>query len=795
MNIRSEFNSHEFINSQIDRMNFDSVGEPIAGVRLDANEAYDQIPELLQQYINNSDEIAWKKIVSKIDYIYYNIDIALSDLDKVTNFCNEVLVQINDGKKLLFKPNLLAPNAIDDKAHCEGEGCVYSTQWTFVAAVMRWFHDKLQIYYSQMTVAEASPYIITLSHNYTIAANRKITTEAVIEGRSGDFYGGWGFYFVRKYLSEFQPLDAEDDPMMGYEDSITGNYIPPGRAGDRLMVYDLNQIQDDATKGRTVTVPEGANFDEITIHKAVIGGNPRDYNDIRDYPGSILINLPKLKIHAQDLITNAIKNLGIGLYPMKSAEGKGKNDTDWKYAFPDTQNPSLKARLPHSRWVIPLDDKTCLPLTNDYGEMVTLRTEGMSGTQCDIIRAVQNQNIYMLHITDAIYVLNLSHDPGAIPEIIPEGYILVSLDGVALDLFCARYCFNTLPMYKTLKLQQENNWITEFVRHVPVPYIDGKNISTEIGLDSPLFRYNLYCYAQERGIGGMNYYVIGWDTLTDTPLISCKGHLGRIHGDQFIELMTKTMYYNPLTILHDLQKTMLCYAIACDTLTGSTIYSEIMDYFDENQDGVLDYDEKAGGFETAQLCIMSYVSDLKANQEYGILKGNFMSSAYFAKYGDRNNNLQGYEYMKGKVLISTLVEAFKLSQSKEVAPDLYIQGMNYGRGNWPSWETAKYLLTTETIYGGYSIKDISLSSLYGSAFQYADKVQNYGRYTGSIDQSSSTPVSIQNYLYAVSMGANPLNFTLYVPVGYGSFDGVAIPNVEETQNPSKLYTVQYKEMW
>ncbi len=795
MNTKSVLYSNEFINSQIDKMNLDSAGEPISGVKLDATEAYDQIPELLQRYINNSDETAWREIVSKIDYIYYNIDIALSGLDKVTDFCQEVLVQINTGKKLLFKPNLLAPNAIDEKAHCQGGGCVYSTQWTFVAAVMRWFHDKLQLYYSQMTVAEASPYIITLSHNYSIAAGRKITTEEVIEGRSGDFYGGWGFYFVRKYLSECQPIYPGDDPMKGYEASITGNYIPPGRAGDRLMVYDLNQIQEDITRGRTVPVPEGINYNEITIHKAVIGGNPSDDKDISDYPGCILINLPKLKIHAQDLITNAIKNLGIGLYPMKSAEGEAENNTDWKYAFPDTQNPSLKAKLPHSRWVIPLDDKTCLPLTNDEGEMLISKTGGISGTQCDIIRAVQNQNIDMIHITDAIYVLNISHDPGAVPEIIPEGYVWASLDCVALDFFCARYCFKTVPMYKALKLQQENNWITEFVRHVPVPYINGKNISTEIGLDTPLFRYDSYCYAQERGVGRLDYYVVGWDTLTDTPLASCKGHFGRIRGDKFIEMMTRTMYYNPMTILHDLQKTMLCYAIACDTLTGSTIYSEIMDCFDENQDGILDYDEKAGGFETVQICVMSYVSDLKADQAYGILKGNYMGNAYFAKYGDSKNNLQGYDYMKGKILIINLGEAYKMSQSKEVSPDLFLQGMHYGRGDWPSWETVKYFVTTQSIYGSQTVKNISLSSLYGCAFQYADKLQNYGGYTGSTDQNSSNPNSIQNYLHAVSMGANPLNFTLYVPKGYGSLEGVVITNVEETQSPERLYTVQYKEIW
>ncbi len=795
MNTRSDLDTNEYINIQMGGMQYDSTGVPIAGVRMDASKAYDPIPKLLQRFINNKEESAWNNMVSIIDYLYYHIDIALTELDQVTDFSKEVTDQTRKGKKLLFKPNLLAPNSIDEKEHCQGGGCVYSTQWTFVAAVMRWFHDKMQLHYSQMTLAEASPYIITLSHDYSLSEGRPITTEAVLEGRDGEFYGGWGFYFVRKYLAQCEPVNPQDDPMKGYMDSIAGNYLPPGRAGDRLMVYDLNQIQEDITRGRTVSVPEGENYQEITIHKAVIGGDPEDAKDISDYPGCILINLPKLKIHAQDLITNAIKNIGIGLYPMKSARGKSKDDTDWKYAFPDTQNPSLKAKLPHSRWVIPLDDKTCLPLTNRCNEMLIKETGGIGATQCDIIRAVQNQKISMIHITDAIYVLNISHDPGAKPELIPEGYIFASLDCVALDFFCARFCFKTLAMNQALFLQRKNNWPTEFVRHVPVPYINGRNISTGTGLDTPLFRYDLYRYAQDRGVGSLNYYVIGWNVLSDLPLVSYKGHLGQIKEDSFVELMTSTMYYNPLTILHDLQKTMLCYAIACDTLTGSDVYREIMECFDENCDGVIDYDEKSGGFETVQICVMSYISDLKADEPYGILKGNYMTNAYFAKYGDSKNNRQGYDYMKGKILIINLGEAFELSRSNEVRMDRFFPGMQYGRGDWPSWETVNYMVTTKSIYGTQSVKEISLSSLYGCSFQYADKVQNYGRYTGSTDQNSSNPDAIQTYLHAVSVGAKPLNFTLYVPGGYGCLNGVAIPNVVETKDPDKLYTAQFIETW
>jgi hypothetical protein len=55
-----------------------------------------------------------------------------------------------------------------------------------------------------------------------------VTTEAVIEGKAGNFYGGWGFYFVRKYLAQTHDPSHKDDPMKGYDESVAGTYIPRG---------------------------------------------------------------------------------------------------------------------------------------------------------------------------------------------------------------------------------------------------------------------------------------------------------------------------------------------------------------------------------------------------------------------------------------------------------------------------------------------------------------------------------------------------------------------------------------
>ena len=45
---------------------------------------------------------------------------------------------------------------------------------------------------------------------------------------------------------------------------------------DRLPAYDFIPIQDAPNSGRLVGNPGAVNFDEITLHKAVTGGDPAD---------------------------------------------------------------------------------------------------------------------------------------------------------------------------------------------------------------------------------------------------------------------------------------------------------------------------------------------------------------------------------------------------------------------------------------------------------------------------------------------------------------------------------------
>lgn len=793
------------VDSTLGKRGVDTEGAAISGVRLDPSMAYADIPVLLQKYIDEDDCSAWDTITGKINYIYENLDYALSGLNRETDFGSKVQSEIKAGKKLFFKPNFVNPLIIDYHTHGEGVGAIINTEWPLIAAVMRWFHDKLNISYYQMAFGEASCVTFVMSAVVTKLEGRTVTTEAVLEGRSDEIYGGGGFYFVRRYLKDQHPVTHNDDPMKGYEDSVGGTFYPPGKSGNRLMVYDLNKLEDKISRARTISVPGGVNFKEITLHKVIIGGDPQDEEDRKNYPGCVLVSIPKLKMHAQDLMTNAVKNLGIGLYPVK------------KYEIPNTGYPSLRTALPHSPWIFDIDENTRFPIRDQNGNYIMHKTEGMNGTQTDVIKAVQSQKVFMIHITDTINMINYSHNADGRCVRVPEGYIWSSLDCVALDHFCSRYCFKTIPMLQGMKLKSEMNLPTEFIRHVPVAVINGKSICSDVGFDSPLFRYDLYQFAESRGVGQLQYYVTGWDSETDTPMASIEGHLGRVEYGVFSELITKAFYYNYYTILHDIQRSILSYAKACDQLTGSTLYKLYMDTYDENHDGIIDYEEQGRGYETAFLLNQADNFYLSVTQPYGDIMKSFFLPAYLLKYSIKNWNELGHDFLQEGLLSGFTDTAYQLSQSDTIKEDRYFPQMYYGKGMWPSWDTVIYINLTNNIYGSQSPNTINLASMYGSAFQYADKVLNSGGYTTGekpcdsnsesepfqygnqylppIEETVCVLDAIKKYMEAIEAGAVPLRFTFYVPNGYGELEGKKIPNVTETDNPAKIFTVHFEEVW
>ncbi|WP_243668323.1 hypothetical protein [Methanoculleus chikugoensis] len=123
---------------------------------------------------------------------------------------------------------------------------------------------------------------------------------------------------------------------------------------------------------------------------------------------------------------------------------------------------------------------------------------------------------------------------------------------------------------------------------------------------------------------------------------------------------------------------------------------------------------------------------------------------------------------------------------------------------WPGWNLATWHLLSGFVYGGISPPDLVSppGSLYGTAFRYADKTRNNGAYTRSVDQAvCDPPRAVALYFEAASNGAAPpLDFTLYVPAGFGSLAGVKIPpNVEETDDPGRIFTARFagggREVW
>jgi hypothetical protein len=575
-------------NSPLGMKESDSSGSPVGVVRMDISKSYGGMDVLLQKYINESDQESWNQIKAKIDYTYENLDHALAPLERETSFISQIKKRLEKGQKLLFKPNTVTPLCIDPQTHGPSMGMNACTNWSFIAALMRWFHERAGVSYYKMMVGEAATAMNATAGMLTMAhpEGKKITTEAVLEGKSGEFYGGWGFFFTRKYLADSLKEGDTEDPFNGYEESINGIYIPPGLVSDKLMIYDLNRIYDDLSKGRECEIPDGVNYKSIGLHKVIVGGNPDDPEDMKAYPGCVLINVPKFKIHLITLLTNVIKNLGIGLYPMQYARN---GDYKWDYAVPrDTEMVGMKMGIPHQVWVPELDENY-IPIRDNEDKYILTKTGGIEGTMIDIIKAVMNQGILMFHVVDGIEAINIEHGGAGIR--IAEGMVFAGLDPVATDLLSARYMFSNIQLEETLKVKLDCGTAGGFPQKVPIPTREGNVIVSVDGHDCPMARDVMFQRAERRGLGKMSYHVIGHDSLTDSPMVSLNGHLGSVKNDEFSDVITQNLYYNGFKIAWDLQRTSFNYLTAVDELDGTNFMGEFLQEFDENKDGVVSYEE------------------------------------------------------------------------------------------------------------------------------------------------------------------------------------------------------------
>jgi len=771
----------------------DKGAAPLAVARMDVERSYKGIGPLLKCVIRHADEKAWKQITAKIEYTYHHLDQALSALDKETGFLTRVKERVEKGQKLFFKPNLVSVETINPYTHLPLPGTLATTEWPFVAAVMRWFHDKGGISYYRMCLGDAPSISTMLAVHYKhIKKNgRPVTTEAIIEGRSDDFYGGWGFCFVRRYLAEASDRSLGDDPMQGLEESMGNIYLPPGMATDKLMVYDLNRIADDPAKGREVPVPHGENFASIILHKAIVGGDPSDPADRARYPGCVLINMPKLKVHNQALLTNAIKNIGIGLYPMQAS----RSDScacQWEYGYPYSPTPALKSGLPHQVWVPEMDHATCLPKKDAKGNYIVKKTGGLTGTMLDILRALTHQDILMLHCVDAVEAVNRDHQGVGLGLAQSEGLVVAGTDIVATDLLCARYMFSNVGAKESQEAGLKDRFGGRFAQAVPLPRYNGTEIVTEKSYDSPLARDYALVRAKKAGLGTDAYYVVGQDGITGNPLAAHEGRLGYLDKGAFHEIVTQALYSDIFKMPWDMQRTFFSYLEAVDQLEGKTLKQEFLDAFDEDGDGVVSYEEfgTKGLFGSSLLLSGLYLSMRGAKDESELFRTFFAMTATNLRCADPQWNEGGHDFCKEQFYGNVAVVAHVMSQRPQEKPDPFFPGLNWGSGKWPSFTLAATSYVHQIIYGFRFPKQIGVFSLYGSALAFADHRSNNRHFVGQV-RGAPIHDAPQQYAEAVQEGTiDPFDFTLFVPPGYGG--GGKVPNVQETSDPKEIFTAQFE---
>jgi hypothetical protein len=459
----------------------------------------------------------------------------------------------------------------------------------------------------------------------------------------------------------------------------------------------------------------------------------------------------------------------------------------------------MKGHIPHCIWIADIDENTLVPRQNKDGRYLVNRTGGLPATMSDIIEAVKDQDALIFHVIDAIETITGSNTPTGYQRV-TEGYIFAGSDPLALDLLCARYLFSTVPMAEARKIQAEQDLPTDFLQRVPLPASDGRNIVTRDGVNSPIDRYTAFQYFQERGLGQLDYHVVGQDHRQGGSLASLQGHFGRVQDGKFYELQTGEMYFAIVKPLWDLQATALAYFDSNDSLTGSSYRQNILRDFDENGDGVIDYNDNGKkGWQTVYLYLGSYNTCLAALDigRSKVYELNFLMGATQIRYTNPKWNPRGCDFAEENNINEAITLAIAMSRAPEEQTDPFFPGMTWGKGKWPSLQFARFVQVRNRLYGLQFPEKFDPLSLYGFAFRYADTKWADGQYTGAASRSNGKD-PIGNYHAAVADGAAPLPFVLYVPQDYGKAATTNITNVEETDDPAKIFTVEFdhgSEAW
>jgi hypothetical protein len=373
----------------------------------------------------------------------------------------------------------------------------------------------------------------------------------------------------------------------------------------------------------------------------------------------------------------------------------------------------------------------------------------------------------MIHVVDGIEAINLSHTGGG--DRIPEGLAVAGLDPVATDLLCARYMFSNVPLDEALTVGLGDGAGGHFPQKVPVAEVDGSKIVTGSGYDCPLARDRTFVRAEQRGLGRREYHVVGSDAASGRRLVTVQGHLGTLDDSgAFADVHTTTLYYATAKMPWDLQQTALSYMEASDRLTGSSWKGRFLEAFDENGDGVVDYEEfgRRGSMHTGMYMAACSGSNLARNP-VARMATEFSSTAMMLRNGRTEWNAEGHDLYGERRYTRACLTALRVSLSDD------------GKGKWPTIEDALQMDLRRDLGG-----------LYASAFAYADAALNRFGYIGSplaLDHRGA----VTRYTKAVSSGdAEPLDFTLSIPKGMaGLLDG-PLPNIEETEDRAKMFTLR-----
>jgi hypothetical protein len=262
----------------------------------------------------------------------------------------------------------------------------------------------------------------------------------------------------------------------------------------------------------------------------------------------------------------------------------------------------------------------------------------------------------------------------------------------------------------------------------------------------------------------------------------------------FSELTTQTLYYDVLKLPWDMQKTTMGYLESVDRLTGSDLKQEFLNLFDENGDGVADYHEDGKrGNSLAYLAQVAMASSMAGLERFGYLVGPFCLLSRRLRWSDQKWNQSRHDIFKEPFFASVCWVAYRMSQNELEFPDLYAEGLMWGKGKWPSFLMAKHMYLGGAMYGGRFPDHVSFPGLYSLAFRYADLTQNDGRYTGA-PRVAPNPEALNRYFSDVEDDRNhPLDFTFYVPERFDLINGSKIPNTAVTDDPALMLTAHFEE--